>query len=60
MVHCDTQGIREDFQVVQKALREEFFPAHFLGVAEHMPNQTIIIFTVKHAGLAIPNTHLTT
>ena len=54
-----TQGLGEDFRPMEKALREDSLPSPLLRSEEHMPNQTIMGFMVKHEGIATPDLILT-
>ena len=44
---------------MEKALWELLVLALFLGVEEHMPDQTVTGLPFKHTGLAIPDATLT-
>ena len=44
---------------MEKALREEFLPALFLGAETHIAGRLITVFSVKNANLEIPDPTLT-
>ena len=55
-MHLATQGLWEDFQPVEKALREELILGIFHRAMDNMPDHKIKGFTVKHVGLEILET----
>ena len=58
-VRRSTQGLRDDFGPVEKALQEEFIPALFLGEDTTIPCRSIAGFMVKRSDIAIPDPTLT-
>ena len=58
-VRSSTQGLGDDFGLVEKALQEEFLPALLLGEDTTILGRSISGFMVKRSDIAIPDPALT-
>ena len=46
-MQCTTKGLGDDFQTIDKALREDFILVLFIGKLESMPVQKTMVLLVK-------------